>query len=261
MAHPASATPELAWHSAEFRFYEELNDFLPKPLRKRSFPARFRGSPAIKDTIEAQGVPHTEVDLILVNGESVGFGHRLRPGDRAAVYPVFESLDITPLLRLRERPLRRPAFVVDANLGKLSRRLRMLGFDTLYDRRYHDAEITDISARENRIVLTRDRRLLFAKRITHGYWVRSVAPDEQVREVLRRLDLSRDIRPLHRCIACNGILQPVAKEDILDHLEPKTRLYYDRFLRCGGCGRIYWEGSHVADMRERYLGEWGENPL
>ena len=248
-------------HEAEFRFYEELNDFLPRNVRKRCFPVRFRGHPAIKDTIEAQGVPHTEVDLILVNGESVGFGYRLRPGDRVAVYPVFERLDITPLVRLQDRPLRRTAFVVDVNLGTLARRLRMLGFDTRYDRTCEDAEIADISAREQRIVLTRDRRLLFARRIERGLWVRSVDPEQQVREILGRLDLYRQVRPLSRCIACNGGLQPVAKAAILDRLEPKTRLYYERFLRCGDCGRIYWEGSHVADMRRRYLDPLaGPNP-
>lgn len=240
-------------HSADFRFYEELNDFLAPPQRRQTLRYEFEGHPGIKDPIEAFGVPHTEVDLILVNGASVGFDYRLRPGDRAAVYPAFESFDISPLVRLRDRPLRRTTFVVDVNLGKLARRLRMLGFDTLYDNRYRDPEIADIAARDHRIVLTRDRRLLFAKRITHGYWLRSVLPDEQVREVLNRCDLWRQIRPWRRCIACNGLLKRVPKSEILDSLQPKTRLYYEDFFRCGGCGKIYWEGSHVADMRDRYL--------
>lgn len=240
-------------HTAYFRFYEELNDFLAPEQRRQTLRYDFDGSPGIKNPIEAFGVPHTEVDLILVDGASVGFDYRLRPGDRAAVYPVFESFDISPLVKLRDRPLRQTAFVVDANLGKLARRLRMLGFDALYDNRYQDAEIADIAATERRIVLTRDRRLLFAKRITHGYWLRSTVPNEQVREVLDRCDLWRQIRPLQRCIVCNGLLERVSKAEVLDYLQPKTRLYYQEFFRCGGCGKIYWEGSHVADMRERYL--------
>lgn len=243
-----SALPE---HLAEFRFYEELNDFLPPHKRKRALPYRFDGRPAVKDPIEAFGVPHTEVELILIDGRSVDFGYRLRPGDRVAVYPMFESFDISPLLKLRERPLRRIAFVVDANLGKLAKRLRMMGFDALYDNAYPDARIADIAAAEGRIVLTRDRRLLFAKRIEHGYWVRSTCPDAQIGEVLQRFDLYRQIRPFRRCIACNGLFEAVAKADILDRLAPKTRLYYEAFYRCRDCGRIYWEGSHVENMRRR----------
>ncbi|QSA97537.1 Mut7-C ubiquitin/RNAse domain-containing protein [Methylococcus sp. EFPC2] len=236
-------------HAAEFRFYEELNDFLPPDRRKKTVDYRFDGHPGIKDPIEALGVPHTEVDLIVVNGESVGFDYRLQAGDRVAVYPVFESFDITPLVRLREHPLRRTAFVLDVNLGKLARRLRLLGFDALYNNRYHDAEIVDIAVREKRIVLTRDRRLLFAKRISHGYWVRSVHADEQTGEVLRRFDLYGQIRPFFRCLACNGLLAPVEKAEVLDRLEPKTRLYYEHFYRCSDCAKVYWEGSHVENMR------------
>lgn len=239
--------------AAEFRFYEELNDFLPPAQRKRTLRYEFNGRPGIKDSIESFGVPHTEVDLIVVNGESVGFGYPLQHGDRVAVYPVFESFDISPLVKLRDLPLRRTAFVADVNLGKLARRLRMLGFDVLYHNRYRDDEIATIAAAEHRIVLTRDRRLLFIKRITHGYWVRSVNPEQQVREVLSRFDLSAQIRPFRRCIACNGPLQPVAKSEVFDQLEPKTKLYYSDFLRCAGCGKVYWEGSHVDDMRERYI--------
>jgi uncharacterized protein len=240
-------------HAADFRFYEELNDFLPPAQRKKTLSYKFNGHPGIKDPVEAFGVPHTEVDLIIANGESVGFDYRLQPGDRIGVYPMFESFDISPLIKLREQPLRRTAFVVDANLGKLARRLRMLGFDVLYDNRYGDGEIASIASEQQRIVLTRDRRLLFIKRITHGYWVRSAFPDEQVQEVLRRFDLYRQIKPLQRCMKCNGMLQPVAKDAIFDQLEPNTKRYYEVFCRCSGCGKIYWEGSHVENMRRQHL--------
>ncbi len=237
-------------HSAEFRFYEELNDFLPPEQRKRTIFRRFNGHPGIKDCIEAFGVPHTEVELIVVNGQSVGFDYQLQAGDRVAVYPVFESFDVAPLVRLREAPLRRIAFVLDVNLGKLARRLRLLGFDTLYSNRYRDAEVADIAAAENRIVLTRDRRLLHAKRITHGYWVRSVHPEEQTAEVIRRFALQGQIEPFKRCLVCNGLLKPVEKSAVLDRLEPKTRLYYEDFYLCEGCGKIYCEGSHLQKMRQ-----------
>ena len=237
-------------HTAEFRFYEELNDFLPAERHKQTLEYGFNGHPSVKDSIEAQGIPHTEVELILVNGESVGFDYHLQGGDRVAVYPMFESFDITPLLKLRESPLRNSAFVLDVNLGKLARRLRLLGFDSLYENTYQDAEIADIAESEKRAVLTRDRRLLHAKRITHGYWVRSVHADRQTEEVLRRFDLYRQINPFCRCLRCNGLLHPVAKADVLPKLEPKTRLYYEKFFICECCLQIYWEVSHVGNMRE-----------
>ena len=215
-------------------------------------PYRFDGHPGIKDPIEALGVPHSEVDLIVVNGESVGFHYQLKHGDRVAVYPVFEGLDITPIVKLREKPLRKIAFVVDVNLGRLARNLRLLGFDTLFSNAFNDDEIVAISEAQGRIVLTRDRRLLYAKAVTHGYWVRSVWPQRQVDEVVKRFDLAGLVRPFSRCADCNGRIEPVQKEQILDRLEPKTRKYYDVFYRCPACGKIYWEGSHVSKIRERF---------
>ena len=236
-------------YTAEFRFYEELNDFLLPEQRKQTIHYRFNGRPGIKDPIEAFGVPHTEVELIVVNGQSVGFGYQLQAGDRVAVYPVFESLDITPLLRLREKPLRNPRFILDVNLGKLAKRMRLLGFDSLYRNDYRDAEVVNIAVTEQRIVLTRDRRLLFVKHISHGYWVRAVDVESQIDEVLCRFDLYGSIHPFVRCLVCNGELESVSKTDILDRLEPKTRLYFDVFHRCVNCQRIYWEGSHMENMR------------
>ena len=235
-------------HLANFRFYEELNDFLPAAQCKRTIAYRFRGRPAIKDPIEVLGVPHSEVDLVLVNGESVGFDYQLRDGDRVAVYPVFESFDIAALQRLRPQPLRHTAFVVDVNLGKLARRLRMLGFDAAWGNRLGDAEIVDIAVREKRIVLTRDRRLLFRKAVTHGFWIRSDEVDAQVRQVLDRLDLYGEVSPLQRCIECNGIIEAVDRAQVWSRLEPLTRRYYSEFYRCSSCHRIYWSGSHVDHM-------------
>ena len=239
----------LPENSAQFRFYEELNDFLPPDRMKTSFAYRFNGNPAIKDPIEAIGVPHTEVDLILVNGNSVGFGHRLRDGDRVSVYPVFESLDISPIVKLREKPLRESAFVLDVHLGKLARRLRMLGFDTRYENNLDDPEIVALSLREKRIILTRDRYLLCARVVTHGYWIRSTDPEEQVVEVLNRFDLFGQIRPFHRCTVCNGLIRALEKSEIVDQLPPKTACYYDEFYRCGSCARVYWKGPHYQNMQ------------
>ena len=140
------------------------------------------------------------------------------------------------------------------NLGKLAKRMRLLGFDSLYRNDYRDADMVNIAVNEQRIVLTRDRRLLYVKHINHGYWVRAVNVESQVDEVLRRFDLHGSIHPFARCLVCNGVLAPVAKADILDRLEPKTRLYYEVFHRCVDCQRIYWEGSHTKNIRKQVAG-------
>ncbi|MDH7488708.1 MAG: Mut7-C RNAse domain-containing protein [Anaerolineae bacterium] len=231
------------------RFYAELNDFLPPERRQVEFehPAADRAS--AKDVVESAGVPHTEVDLILVNGVSVDFAHPVADGDHISVYPVFESVDISPVVRLRPRPLRNPRFVLDTHLGRLAGYLRMLGFDALYRNDYDDAEIVRISSAESRIILTRDKGLLMRNAVTHGYWVRATRVREQALEVVRRFDLAEQARPFTRCTVCNRDLRPVPKEEVADRLLPKTRLYYQDFAVCDPCGRIYWNGSHYEHMR------------
>ena len=236
----------LAW----FRFYEELNDFLPAPSRKQRFPHAFTRRASIKDMIEALGVPHTEIEVILVNGESVDFSYIVKDGDDISVYPMFESLDIRPLLKLRPQPLRQPRFVLDTHLGRLARYLRLLGFDCLYQNDFKDDELAAISSDQQRILLTRDRLLLQRRIITRGYFVRSTLPLEQTVEILRRFDLSGDVRPLGRCIRCNGLLADIEKDVIEARLEPKTRRYYRRFRICPDCGQIYWRGSHFKQMTQ-----------
>ena len=182
----------------QLRFYEELNDFLPPERRKTTFTHELTRRTSVKDLIESFGVPHTEVEVILANGRSVDFSYIVQAGDRISVYPVFESIDVSPLVRLRDKPLRHPRFVIDANLGQLARYLRLRGFDVLYCNSYTDQEVARIAIRERRIVLTRDRALLQHKIITHGYFVRAVKPREQVKEILSRLDLYGDLRPFTR---------------------------------------------------------------
>jgi len=239
----------------QIRFYEELNDFLVPELRKREFTHDFERRTSVKDMIESFGVPHTEVEMILVNGRSVDFSHIVQDGDRISVYPMFESLDVSPLIRLRPEPLRTPKFVLDANLGRLARYLRLLGFDCLYENDFEDAAVARISSEQQRTVLTRDRALLQHRIITHGYFVRAVRPRLQVPEVLSRFDLYRLVTPFSRCIRCNGALQDVDKAAMEDRLEPKTRKYFDTFRMCTSCGQIYWQGSHY-ERSMRLVNNW-----
>lgn len=233
---------------AEFRFYEELNDFLPRARRKRAFRYQCASGATVKQAIEAIGVPHTEVELILVNGESVGFSHLVGEGDRVSVYPQFESLDITPLLRVRERALRTPRFIADAHLAALARYLRMLGFDVHLNEDLDDAQIADLGAREKRIVLSRDRELLKHRIITHGCYVHETKPRLQLKEIVTRLDLIGAMAPFTRCMECNVELADIDKHTVVHRLPPGTADYYDRFSSCPACKKVYWPGSHHQRM-------------
>lgn len=235
---------------AWFRFYEELNDFLPPSKRKQLFMHEFKDNPSVKDIIESLGVPHTEIDLILVNEISVNFGFRISDGDHVSVYPVFETLDISGLQHLREKPLRETKFILDVHLGRLSKYLRMLGIDTEYDTEYDDITIIHRAAAEKRIILTRDKILLRNRKVTHGYWIRSTDPRSQIQEIIHRFDLKSNIKLFSRCLECNNLLDNISKESIIERLPLRTREFYNVFRICKGCGRIYWEGSHYDRMKK-----------
>jgi uncharacterized protein len=235
--------------SAEFRFYEELNDFLPPGRRKRSVTVGIDRGRSVKDAIESLGVPHPEVDLILVDGESVGFDRVLHGGERVAVYPVFERLDIAPLVHLRPAPLREPRFVLDTHLGKLARHLRLAGFDALWSNDYSDDEVLALSLAQKRIILTRDKGLLKRRAVERGYFVRSTASEQQLAEVIGALQLERSVRPFSRCRECNEELSEAPKDAVLGRLPDAVRTHYERFKHCSGCGRVYWEGTHYERLK------------
>jgi uncharacterized protein len=235
--------------TAAFRFYEELNDFLPEARRKRDFPIEVDRGRSVKDAIESAGVPHTEVDLILVDGISVDFTHVIHGGERVAVYPMFEALDIAPLLRLRPRPLRRPSFVADGHLAKLARHLRMAGFDTLCGNDWDDDHIVRLAAEDKRTILTRDKGMLRRGDVDRGYFVRAVESEAQLVEVVARLQLEGLVVAFSRCRECNAPLEEITREEVIDRLPEKVRELYDRFKRCPGCGRVYWEGTHFQRMK------------
>jgi len=241
---------EPAPSRASFRFYAELNDHLPPDRQYKTLEKCFWVAGTVKDMIESFGVPHTEVELILANGVSSDFSYVVRDGDRIAVYPVFESLDITPELRVRPRALRDPRFVLDVHLGRLAGYLRMLGFDALYRNSFSDAELAAMSSEQQRILLTRDRGLLKHGAVTHGYWLRQTGSRRQLAEVVDRFDLAGSIQPFTRCMACNGLVRPVSKDGVRHLLPVRTAELYDEFRQCPECNRIYWRGSHYRRMRE-----------
>jgi len=233
----------------EFRFYEELNDYLPPAQRKCTITREITGTPSVKDVIESLGVPHTEIDLILVDGLSVRFDRRLRGGERVAVYPEFERFDITPIHRLRPRPLRRPRFVADVHLGTLARYLRLLGFDTRYGNDLDDATLAELTSRERRILLTRDVGLLKRKVVVRGQWLRSRDPERQVEELVEALDLKRAFRPFTRCMTCNGLISVVARKGLEGLVPPRVYRRFRAFKQCRDCRRVYWRGTHYMRLQ------------
>lgn len=237
---------------ATFRFHAELNDFLPPARRHRPVAQAMTRRTSIKDAIEALGVPHPEVDVILVDGGSVGFEHLLEAGSapRVAVYPWSLTPSLAEVHHLRPRPPMPPRWVLDVHLGRLAGYLRLLGFDCRYRNDVTDGELAACADEEDRILLTRDRPLLKRKRIRLAHFVRADAPRRQLAEVCAVFDLYDAFAPFTRCSHCNGLLAPVAKAEVLHRLEPLTRRYVEHFLECTGCGRLYWHGSHMIKMRE-----------
>jgi len=230
-------------------FFGDLSFFLGSKFRSQPVERRLSERTSIKDVIESCGVPHPEVDAILVNGQAVGFDHTLVSDAEVKVFPVVNLHTFRTEKHLQETEIIR--FVADGHLGKLTRNLRLLGFDVAYSARADDRELLDIMARENRALLTRDRRLLMHSIVQSGYCPRSQTADEQTVEVLRRFNLVKLIAPFTRCLRCNAQLQDAAKAQVIQDLEPLTKIYYDQFRRCHGCGQIYWAGSHFQKLEKR----------
>ena len=231
---------------ATFRFYAELSDLLPWQWRQRDIVHPFREPASIKDRIEAHGVPHTEVELIQINGEPVDFSRPLQDGDRVSVYPFLAILENPYPLR---PPYPRGRFALDQHLGRLAAYLRLLGLDCVHRARFDDDDLARVAIEERRVLLSRDRRLLMRRAIVHGGFVHATDPMEQVPEVLHRFGAPEAVAPFTRCMACNGVLRAAARQDVDDRLQPDTREYYSEFRECPGCRRVFWDGSHVRRMR------------
>jgi uncharacterized protein len=235
--------------TATFAFYDRLNDFLPRDQRNQVLAVHFRGRQTIKHLAESLGVPHPEIGRVQVNGQERALDAITADNDRVEIHPIRNGLTVEP------------RFILDNHLGRLAAYLRMLGFDCLYENDYEDDTLAELTQKEGRILLSRDRRLLMRKAISVGYCLRSLEPLEQLPEVIERFDLAKRIAPFHRCLRCNHPLEPVAKEDVLERLEPLTRLYFDEFQICPACKQIYWKGSHYDRMARLIEQNMGKDSL
>jgi uncharacterized protein with PIN domain len=243
--------------TAEIRCYGELNDFLPERERGRAFRYRFAVSGSVKDALESLGVPHPEIDLLLVNGEPAGFERLLADGDRVAAYPRFRRIDISAVSPVHLPLPEEPRFALDGHLGKLARYLRLLGFDAAHRPQADDEALARAAAGEDRILLTRDLDLLKRRVVRRGYRVRSTRPRAQLAEVVRQFSLTDRCRPFTRCLVCGEQLAPVSPGEAAGRVPPGVAARHHAFRACPGCGRVYWPGSHhrrLSTLVEEALG-------
>lgn len=229
---------------ARFRFGAGLRPLLQHHHDDGEFDYAFDGPQSAKHLIESVGIPHTEIGSVQVESVPVSLAYLVHDGDAVDVFESAPSTDSAI----------EPLFILDGHLGRLNAHLRMLGFDCLYQNDYNDKTLLEVSLADARVLLTRDRRLLMHKSITQGYLLRSLEPWQQLHEVVNRYTLRRWIRPFQRCIRCNHLLEAVDKQQIVDRLEPLTKLYFDEFCICPNCQQLYWKGSHFDRMQRLIAG-------
>lgn len=234
---------------AWFSFEGDLNFFLPRAQKHKAIEHPFDWQASIKDMIESLGVPHPEIELLVVNGQSVDFNYIVQPDDRIQAYPIGHDKQLAPQIALRSPFIGRCRFILDQHLGRLAAYLRMMGFDTLYRNDYHDEELAYVSHHENRILLTRDIGLLKRSLVIYGYYVRETNRQKQLAEITQRYKLRDDVQPFKHCMKCNGLVEQVAKETVADKLPEGTSQYYDEFHRCTSCSQVYWKGAHHQRMQ------------
>jgi uncharacterized protein with PIN domain len=227
---------------------------LPHKRKQKAFVQSFKTPITVRETIESFGIPLSEVDIILVNETSVDLEHKLKECDYISVFPVFESMDVSAITKVRKTALRITLFVLDAHLGKLAKYLRMLGFDTLYRSDIDDNEIISVARKEKRIILTRDKQLLNSKEVSRGYFVRSIEKHEQLKEVVEKFDLNSKFKSFTRCMTCNTILVNVDKEEIYNKVDKDIFRIFNEFFYCKHCDKVFWKGSHFMRM-EAYIRE------
>jgi hypothetical protein len=234
--------------SAQFVFHAELNDFLPAKRRGIPCVIEYASHQTLKHLIESLGVPHVETGSLLANGKETSASLVPANGSRVDVFPGHPMPD------------GKARFVLDNHLGRLAAYLRMLGLDTLYRNDYGDEELAEVASQEERILLTRDRRLLMRKVLVYGYCIRNLEPPEQRAEVLARYHLcpsdGETPKAFQRCLRCNTPLQRVSKEAVFERLQPLTQQYYDEFYLCPTCDQVYWRGSHVEHMEALIREVW-----
>jgi len=224
-----------------------LGDFLDLSVKETFVELKFELHPAIKDLIEAKGVPHTAIFKLTVNGQQQSLDYNVKAGDLITALP-FESVEALEFDSIYTQPT---TFIVDVHLAKLAKTLRLLGFNTAFDKNWDDKDIIRISNQEHRMILTRDIELLKNGDTQFGYWVRSQDPDQQIRELLQRFLLSDQLAPFTRCMKCNGLLAEVPISKVKEKVPPKVKQWCSQFFQCQDCKQVYWKGSHYEKLQQK----------
>ena len=227
----------------------DLTFFLPKKRRQGSLTYHLDRRASIKDIIESQGVPHTEIGEILFNGNRVDFNYLPLCDGQIKVSAISPPFDVCSPSFLRPDPFHQIKFIADVNVIRLGKLMILLGFDVLYSSWFNDQEVANIAQQQERIVLTRDTQMLKRNKIVYARRVRENRPYDQLLEVLEFFGLQQLAQFFSRCVICNLPLKSVEKKEVMHCLEPKTKKYYHSFKRCLGCGKIYWKGSHYEHIK------------
>lgn len=239
-------------HRAGFVLHGDLHGLVTAKQTKALVEYSFDGEPALKDSIESIGIPHTEVVRILCSQESISQSATTQPGRIYHLYPPGLSVGGEVLMAPKPQDIR---FILDVHLGKLARYLRLLGFDTIYSQKdLTDAVLADLSHKSNRILLTRDKGLLKRSIVRFGFMLRSKNPLEQLQEVLVRYQLACCLTPFSRCLNCNSRLVSVQKNAIQNRVPLSVVERYETFKCCTACDNIYWKGSHYKNMEQVVAG-------
>ena len=156
-----------------------------------------------------------------------------------------------------------PRFIVDSNVGKLARWLRVMGYDALFPNNLDDDELIDIALKEGRVLLTRDTQIAKRRVVAEGrlkvILTRDDNPQEQLRQVAKALKLDYHVRQFTRCLECNQTLVPKTKEEVQELVPPYVFRTQNQYMQCPSCHRVYWRGTHWQRMAKELEKLAGEN--
>jgi uncharacterized protein len=224
----------------------KLADLLSGSLRGNgeNLEVESREKRSVKDLVQSLGIPHTEVGFVRIDTQYSDLSYILQDSAGVEIFPVSSPVSLPGV----------PRFICDTHLWKLARRLRLLGFNTLFNPEWDDLQLADISLKDNLILLTRDRGLLMRKTVKTGLLIRDSDPEKQVIETFCRFGIKQDIRPFSRCMICNGILDPVDTnsayfwDTLIPKIPPNVLKWSREFHVCLSCEKVYWKGTHYEKL-------------
>jgi len=148
-----------------------------------------------------------------------------------------------------------PKFIIDHNVGKLAKWLRIMGYDTRFFEGTDDTDLVATALAEERVILTRDTQIAKRRLVTNGrikvILIQSDDPEQQMRQVIHTLNLDCQLGPFTRCLECNQPLMARGKPEVKDLVPPYVFQTQNQYMECPACHRIYWRGTHWQAMTGR----------